>query len=169
MVRPSRLVPLSLLIACSASSFDAISTKPKPRERPVSRSVTTLADSTLPHAANASRSRSVDVEKERPPTKSFTAMGSAPCGLPTVHAIPELGRRTGTRPEPAGGFTANRRPHQTGKVYTVINSFIGQFTYLGIFTVLFLGGLGAPIPEELPVLAAGALAHEGYMRWWVAL
>src|SRR5881296_2177373 len=35
--------------------------------------------------------------------------------------------------------------------------------------VLFLGGLGAPIPEELPVLAAGALAHEGYMRWWVAL
>jgi membrane protein DedA with SNARE-associated domain len=51
----------------------------------------------------------------------------------------------------------------------VINDFIEQFTYLGIFTVLFLGGLGAPIPEELPVLAAGALAHEGYMRWWIAL
>jgi membrane protein DedA with SNARE-associated domain len=51
----------------------------------------------------------------------------------------------------------------------VISSFIEQFTYLGIFTVLFLGGLGAPIPEEIPVLAAGALAHEGYMRWWIAL
>jgi membrane protein DedA with SNARE-associated domain len=51
----------------------------------------------------------------------------------------------------------------------VINDFIEQFTYLGIFTVLFLGGLGVPIPEELPVLAAGALAHEGYMRWWIAL
>src|SRR5882762_6333549 len=38
-----------------------------------------------------------------------------------------------------------------------------------MFAVLFLGGLGAPIPEELPILAAGALAHEGYMRWWVAL
>src|SRR5438445_591542 len=88
MVRPSRLVPLSLLIADSASSFVAISTKPKPRERPVSRSVTTLADSTLPHAANASRRRSVDVEKERPPTKSFTAMGSAPCGLPTCARDP---------------------------------------------------------------------------------
>src|SRR5919204_253308 len=49
MVRPSRLVPLSLLIACSASSFVAISTKPKPRERPVSRSVTPPADSPLPH------------------------------------------------------------------------------------------------------------------------
>jgi membrane protein DedA with SNARE-associated domain len=51
----------------------------------------------------------------------------------------------------------------------VLNDFIEQFTYLGIFAVLFLGGLGAPIPEELPILAAGALAHEGYMRWWVAL
>jgi membrane protein DedA with SNARE-associated domain len=51
----------------------------------------------------------------------------------------------------------------------VINDFIGQFTYLGVFLVLFLGGLGVPIPEELPVLAAGALAHEGYMRFWVAL
>ncbi|HEV8586628.1 MAG TPA: DedA family protein [Methylomirabilota bacterium] len=51
----------------------------------------------------------------------------------------------------------------------MINDFIEQFTYLGVFMVLFLGGLGAPIPEELPVLAAGALAHEGYMRWWIAL
>jgi len=51
----------------------------------------------------------------------------------------------------------------------VINDFIEQFTYLGIFAVLFLGGLGVPIPEELAVLAAGALAHEGYMRWWIAL
>jgi membrane protein DedA with SNARE-associated domain len=51
----------------------------------------------------------------------------------------------------------------------VINDFIEQFTYLGIFIVLFLGGLGVPIPEELPVLAAGALAHEGFMRWWIAL
>ena len=51
----------------------------------------------------------------------------------------------------------------------MINDFIEQFTYLGIFAVLVLGGLGAPIPEELPILAAGALAHEGYMRWWVAL
>ena len=51
----------------------------------------------------------------------------------------------------------------------MINDFIEQFTYLGIFLILFLGGVGAPIPEELPVLAAGALAHEGYMRWWIAL
>src|SRR5262245_66232421 len=74
MVRPSRFVPLRRLMACSASSGVAISTKPKPRERPVSRSVTTLADSTLPTAAKASRRRSFEVENDRPPTKSFTAM-----------------------------------------------------------------------------------------------
>ena len=51
----------------------------------------------------------------------------------------------------------------------MLNDFIEQFSYVGVFTVLFLGGLGVPIPEELPVLAAGALAHEGYMRWWIAL
>src|SRR6266478_2758133 len=61
-------------MACSASSGVAISTNPKPRDRPVSRSVTTLADSTLPTAAKASRRRSLDVEKDKPPTKSFTAM-----------------------------------------------------------------------------------------------
>src|SRR5437763_2523232 len=79
MVRPSRLVPFSLLMACSASSGAAISTNPKPRERPVSRSVTTLADSTAPHAANASRRRSLEVEKERPPTNNLTAIPRAPC------------------------------------------------------------------------------------------
>jgi len=39
-----------------------ISTNPKPRERPVSRSVTMVADSTEPTAANASRRLSVEVE-----------------------------------------------------------------------------------------------------------
>src|SRR5262245_64812874 len=61
-------------MACSASSGVANSTNQKPRERPVSRSVTTLADSTQPTAAKASRRRSLEVEKDKPPTKSLTAM-----------------------------------------------------------------------------------------------
>jgi membrane protein DedA with SNARE-associated domain len=48
-------------------------------------------------------------------------------------------------------------------------SFLEQFTYLGIFLVLLAAGLGAPLPEELPVLTAGVLAHEGVVRWWLAL
>src|SRR6185369_16203112 len=52
--RPSTSFPLSCAIAFSASSFEAISTKPNPRERPVSRSSTILADSTVPIAPNRS-------------------------------------------------------------------------------------------------------------------
>lgn len=51
----------------------------------------------------------------------------------------------------------------------MIQEFIEQFTHIAIFTLLLLGGLGAPLPEELPVLAAGALAHEHIIRWWIAL
>jgi membrane protein DedA with SNARE-associated domain len=51
----------------------------------------------------------------------------------------------------------------------VIQEFIEHFTYGGIFLALLLGGLGAPLPEELPVLAAGALAREAVIRWWIAL
>ena len=55
----------------------------------------------------------------------------------------------------------------------MIQEFIGQFvehfTYGGIFLALLLGGLGAPIPEELPILAAGVLAREGVVRGWFAV
>jgi membrane protein DedA with SNARE-associated domain len=50
-----------------------------------------------------------------------------------------------------------------------IEQFIEEFTYLGVFLVLFLAGLGVPIPEEVPVLASGVLAHEGVVRWWLML
>ena len=50
-----------------------------------------------------------------------------------------------------------------------IEVFLEEFTYLGVFLVLFLAGLGAPIPEEVPILASGVLAHEGVVRWWLML
>jgi membrane protein DedA with SNARE-associated domain len=50
-----------------------------------------------------------------------------------------------------------------------IEQFLEEFTYLGIFLVLFLAGLGVPIPEEIPVLASGVLAREGVVRWWLTL
>lgn len=51
----------------------------------------------------------------------------------------------------------------------MLEAFIEQFTYLGLFLVLFGAGLGLPIPEEVAVLAAGVLSHEGVVRWWIAL
>jgi membrane protein DedA with SNARE-associated domain len=51
----------------------------------------------------------------------------------------------------------------------MIEGFIEQFTYLGIFLALFIAGLGVPVPEEVPVIASAVLAHEGLVRWWLAL
>jgi membrane protein DedA with SNARE-associated domain len=50
-----------------------------------------------------------------------------------------------------------------------VDAFLEHFTYAGIFAVLFIAGLGAPIPEEVPVLAAGVLSSVGTTRWWIAL
>jgi membrane protein DedA with SNARE-associated domain len=50
-----------------------------------------------------------------------------------------------------------------------LEQFLEHFTYLGIFTVLLLGSLGVPIPEEMPIIAAGVLAYEGVVRGWLVL
>src|SRR6266545_3809195 len=51
----------------------------------------------------------------------------------------------------------------------MIEDFLEQFTYVGLFLVLFAAGLGVPIPEELPVIASAVLAHQNLVRWWLAL
>lgn len=87
-----------------------------------------------------------------------------------------LARSLNSEGEPGRGLTGERvhgepattRTRQV-KYTCVIQEFIEHFTYGGIFLVLLLGGLGAPIPEELAVLAAGALAREGVIRWWMGL
>lgn len=50
-----------------------------------------------------------------------------------------------------------------------LQEFVDNFTHLGIFAVLLLGSLGVPVPEELPIIAAAVLSHEGIVRWWLAL
>ena len=49
-----------------------------------------------------------------------------------------------------------------------LQGFVDHFTYLGIFAVLLLGSLGVPIPEEMAIIAAAVLSHEGIVRWWLA-
>jgi membrane protein DedA with SNARE-associated domain len=50
-----------------------------------------------------------------------------------------------------------------------LQEFVDNFTYLGVFAVLLLGSLGVPIPEEMPIIAAAVMSHEGVVRWWLAL
>src|SRR5216684_4083560 len=50
-----------------------------------------------------------------------------------------------------------------------LQEFVDNFTYFGVFAVLLLGSLGVPSPEEMPIIAAAVLSHEGVVRWWLAL
>ena len=70
-VRPPICEPFNAVMAFSPSSLLVISTKPKPRERPVSRSVMMLTRSTGPNGSKICLSSSSDVLKFRFPTKIF--------------------------------------------------------------------------------------------------
>jgi membrane protein DedA with SNARE-associated domain len=50
-----------------------------------------------------------------------------------------------------------------------LRAFVDSFTYLGIFAMLLVGSLGLPIPEEMPIIGAAVLTHQGVIRWWLAL
>jgi membrane protein DedA with SNARE-associated domain len=51
----------------------------------------------------------------------------------------------------------------------MLERLIAYSPYVGILAALCLGSLGAPIPEEIPVVTAGVLARQEVVRWWVAL
>ena len=51
----------------------------------------------------------------------------------------------------------------------LIFSYIEHFTYLGLFVILTLCGLGLPVPEDIPLLVGGFLAHEGVTRYPITL
>ena len=51
----------------------------------------------------------------------------------------------------------------------LILSVIEQLGYVGLLLVLFAASLGVPIPEELPIIAAGVLSNQAVLRWWLAL
>jgi len=51
----------------------------------------------------------------------------------------------------------------------VIAHVIGSLSYAGVLLVLLAGSLGVPVPEEIPIVTAGVLSHQGVMRWWLAL
>jgi membrane protein DedA with SNARE-associated domain len=51
----------------------------------------------------------------------------------------------------------------------LISAYIEHFTYLGLFVVLMLCGLGLPIPEDVAMLTGGYLAHRGITRYPITL
>src|SRR5207245_3528608 len=80
-VRPCRSLPLNSAIAFCASLAELISTKPKPRDCPVARSVMTATDSHVPAWENSASRSLLVVSKERLPTKIFLPISrSSPLG-----------------------------------------------------------------------------------------
>jgi len=51
----------------------------------------------------------------------------------------------------------------------LVSHYIEQFSYLGLFVVLLLCGLGLPLPEDVALLAGGFLAHRGVTRYPITL
>ncbi len=54
-------------------------------------------------------------------------------------------------------------------MFEAVHFYLAEFTYGGIFIVLLLCGLGLPIPEDIPILTSGYLAHLGTINIWAAL
>lgn len=50
-------------------------------------------------------------------------------------------------------------------IFQNITGYLEHFTYLGVFVILFLCGLGLPIPEELTIVASGYISYLGLARW----
>ncbi len=51
----------------------------------------------------------------------------------------------------------------------MLTELIGHFTYPAVFAILVVSGLGAPIPEELPIAIAAVMARWEVMHWEGAL
>ncbi len=51
----------------------------------------------------------------------------------------------------------------------LVSAYIEHFTYLGLFVILMLCGLGLPMPEDIALLAGGFLAHKGVTRYPITL
>lgn len=51
----------------------------------------------------------------------------------------------------------------------LISAYIEHFTYLGLFAVLMMCGLGMPIPEDVVLLTGGYLVHRGVTRYPITL
>jgi membrane protein DedA with SNARE-associated domain len=47
----------------------------------------------------------------------------------------------------------------------LVSSYIEHFTYVGLFLILVLCGLGLPVPEDLALLTGGFLVHRGITQY----
>lgn len=52
---------------------------------------------------------------------------------------------------------------------SIFFTILSKFSYIGLFGVLIAAGLGVPLPEDIPLLAAGWLAYRGSADFWLMI
>jgi membrane protein DedA with SNARE-associated domain len=72
---------------------------------------------------------------------------------------------------PKTGHPNLDRSAKVGCTRTVcmVDFWLQHGSYLGIFLVLVLTGCGLPLPEEVPIIAAGVASSVGKLNPWIAL
>jgi membrane-associated protein len=50
-----------------------------------------------------------------------------------------------------------------------MSELLARGSYLGIILFLALTGIGLPVPEEVPIVAAGVASRQGVLQWYYAL
>lgn len=48
---------------------------------------------------------------------------------------------------------------------SILTQYLESFTYIGLLFVLFLCGLGIPIPEDITLVIGGYLTYQGFTRY----
>ncbi|HKQ48492.1 MAG TPA: DedA family protein [Phycisphaerae bacterium] len=48
-------------------------------------------------------------------------------------------------------------------------TFLGKWSYLGLFLILIAAGLGIPLPEDIPLIASGWLVYKGKADLWLMI
>src|SRR5207248_3251944 len=154
-----------------------ISWPPWPREDSVCRTVCMKADYCPACSSEKTRTAGVPVGHD---TRGFDAadrresFAQALVGGGKGQTAHEEFDRHGRAPSDRTGlseytlWSSFRKPNLARGADLVV-SFIEQLGYAGLFWVLFVAGLGVPIPEELPIVTAGVLSHQLVLRWWIAL
>src|SRR5256886_11656141 len=104
------------------------------------------------------------------PSTRWRPWRSSTSSCPAARSRARARQRTGS----GVGYTNEGPEHASHRssgedAVEALQEFVDNFTYLGVFAVLVLGSLGVPIPEEMPIITAAVLSHEGIVRWWFAL
>jgi membrane protein DedA with SNARE-associated domain len=51
----------------------------------------------------------------------------------------------------------------------LVSAYLQHFSYVGLFVILVLCGMGLPLPEDVALLAGGFLVHRGVIRYPMTL